>query len=192
MKMNASKGVMMKNQVFEVATALTVGALFLAAGAAGYRIGYDTAKVGEYYPSEARHTRPSVRIYPEPGRVPTAPTVMNESRGDVELTALERAIVEVESRGDPRAIGDNGMAIGLFQIWPIMVKDCNRIVGEARWTDEDRWDLEASRDMFRCYTQHYWPNGTDREWATGWNGGPKGPTKAATLPYWQKVQKELR
>ena len=32
---------------------------------------------------------------------------------------------------------------------------------------------------------------TDEQRARIWNGGPRGMSKAATLPYWAKVQKEL-
>lgn len=103
------------------------------------------------------------------------------------LTPLEAAIVKVESGGNNKAVGDGGRAIGPFQTWKVVVTDCNRIVGHKRWTNEDRWDLEKSRDMFRLYTEHYAPHGTNEQKARVWNGGPKGPSKPATEPYWQKV-----
>ena len=40
-----------------------------------------------------------------------------------EMNEVLDAIAIVESAGDPNAIGDNGNAIGLFQIW------------ESYWTD---------------------------------------------------------
>lgn len=137
-------------------------------------------------PSLAQHAtgdgqaRPAVKI-PDPPRELSDPA-------SVELTPLEAAIVQVESGGDLRAIGDGGLAIGPFQIWPIMVSDANRIVGYQKWKDEDRWDLQKSVEIFRTYVRHYFLNGTDEQIARGWNGGPRGPEKPATKAYWVKVK----
>jgi len=106
------------------------------------------------------------------------------------MDRLLDAIEQVESGGNPRAVGDNGKAVGAYQIWKICVDDCNRIVGRKRWTLEDRWDRVKSREMCRTYLTHY--GGTTEEMARKWNGGPRGHTKAATLPYWAKIKKELK
>ena len=154
-------------------------------------------------PSEAPHTQTVVYSTPPTPRVvvpPPVPTVMNE--GNVELTPLEAAIMAVESGGDTRAIGDNGHAIGPFQLWPVMVEEANRINGiigdPQRFTSEDRYSMDKSVQMFRIY-QTYWlkkrpVEGMDESevMARRWNGGCRGETKSATLPYWDKVRQAMR
>jgi hypothetical protein len=107
---------------------------------------------------------------------------------------LIEAIIQVESSGDDNAVGDGGKAVGAFQIWPIMVEDCNRIAGEDRWTVDDRTDRAKSRAMFLTYSRHYAKHHSD--WsnegiARRWNGGGRGHKKAATEKYWAKVKKQL-
>jgi len=106
--------------------------------------------------------------------------------------ALWRAICTVESAGDAAAIGDFGSAVGIAQIWKIMVDDCNRIIGHTRWTYADRLSPAKSREMFDAYLGHYARGRTDEQKARAWNGGPRGHEKAATLPYWRKVEAVLQ
>jgi soluble lytic murein transglycosylase-like protein len=107
---------------------------------------------------------------------------------------LIAAIIMVESGGDDNAVGDGGKAVGPMQIWVNTVKDCNRIVGEARWSADDRTNREKSRAMFLTYSRHYAKHTSD--WtnegiARRWNGGPRGHKKAATEVYWVKVKAQL-
>lgn len=102
------------------------------------------------------------------------------------LPAIER----VESSGKADAVGDGGKAVGILQIHPIMVADVNRILGEDRYALADRLDPAKSREMFRIYSDHYAKGDTEKS-ARNWNGGPRGYRKAATLPYWRKVQAEI-
>lgn len=102
------------------------------------------------------------------------------------------AIEHVESSGRADAVGDGGKAVGILQIHPIMVADVNRIVGEERWTLEDRLCPDESRAMFRVYSNHYSRGKSDEHVARSWNGGPKGPQKKATEKYWAKVQRVMR
>jgi hypothetical protein len=114
------------------------------------------------------------------------------TRGADLLDRTLDAICMAESRGgqDTRD-GDGGRAIGPYQIHKIMVDDCNRIVGTKRWTYADRRSRAKSKEMCRTYLLHYWPKGTQEQWARGWNGGPGGPQKRATLSYWAKVREIL-
>lgn len=98
------------------------------------------------------------------------------------------AIEHVESSGNPSAIGDGGKAVGLLQIHPVMVKDCNRIVGEARWTMADRLDPDKSRAMFLAYSDHYSRKASDEVVARRWNAGPRGDRNQASVGYWHKVR----
>ena len=101
------------------------------------------------------------------------------------------AIIQVESGGNASAVGDRGNAIGILQIWPVMVKDVNRIVGGNRYTLRDRLSRSKSCQMFDIYTNHYSKGESDEVISRRWNGGPSGDRKAATLKYWAKAQKEL-
>ena len=101
------------------------------------------------------------------------------------------AIEHVESSGRADAVGDGGKAVGILQIHPVMVEDCNRIVGEDRWTLEDRLCPDESRAMFRVYSNHYSKNASDEVIAKRWNGGPRGDRRKATAPYWAKVRKQM-
>lgn len=103
---------------------------------------------------------------------------------------LLRAIEQVESGGNA-CIGDNGQAVGILQIHPVMVEDCNRILGEEKFTLDDRFDAVKSREMFRVYAEHYSKGTSDEVIARRWNGGPKGDTNPNTVPYWEKVREEL-
>ena len=93
--------------------------------------------------------------------------------------------------------GDGGRAVGPLQIWPIRVRDCNRICELHRWpwrfTLADRHDLNKSVRMFAVSCLHYWPDGTPEQWARHWNGSPTtGPTDPATLEYWQRCKQQRR
>lgn len=113
------------------------------------------------------------------------------SSTDTSHDRLIEAIIQVESKGDPNAVGDGGKAVGILQIHKVMVDDCNRIAGFKKFTYEDRKDPAKSREMFRVYTDHYTPSWDAELVAKRWNGGPKGETKPATKEYWAKVKVKL-
>lgn len=102
------------------------------------------------------------------------------------------AICAVESNGNANAIGDNGKAVGAYQIHPAVVTDVNRLTG-SRYTIADRTDPAKARAMCRAYLTHYGERagGTDEAHARTWNGGPKGAKKAATVGYWKRVKAKL-
>jgi hypothetical protein len=103
---------------------------------------------------------------------------------------LWEAVCRVESNGNPLAVGDGGRAAGIAQIWAITVRDVNRFAG-TRYTLNDRFDPEKSRQMFRLYTEHYGKGQSDEVKARIWNGGPTGNKKRATIAYWNKIKKHL-
>jgi len=72
------------------------------------------------------------------------------------IAGVVAALISIESGGDVAAVGDGGRAVGILQMWPVAVAEANRLEGiEARregrtartWTDADRRDPEASREM---------------------------------------------
>jgi hypothetical protein len=116
----------------------------------------------------------------------------NPGSREAQLLATWRAVCWVESRGDPYVrAGDGGRAVGIAQIHRVLVDDVNRIAGRPVWTYADRQDPVRAYAMFRTYALHYWPQGGPEQWARGWNGGPRGPQRAATRGYWQKVRAAL-
>ena len=108
------------------------------------------------------------------------------------------AIEQVESGCNADAIGDNGNAIGSFQIWKIYVDDVNRILGEDRYTYSDRMSRSLSRQMVRVYIDHYTTEkrlkreSTLEDMARNHNGGPNGYKKECTKKYWIKVKRRLK
>jgi hypothetical protein len=109
-----------------------------------------------------------------------------------QLDRTWNAVCWVESKGDPRAIGDNGDAIGIAQIHKEVVDDCNRILGKKKYCYQDRWNVVKSREMFRIYVRYYAPTGGPEQWSRIWNGGPKGNKKRSTIVYWKQVQELMK
>lgn len=123
----------------------------------------------------------------------------------VEVTAkLLNAIKNVESSGNSSAVGDNGKAVGAYQIHKVYVDDVNKILKnkgfKTRFTYSDRFNAHKSRVMTCIYLNHY---GKVYECKTGkkaslevlariHNGGPNGYKKQATMKYWNKVKKRLK
>jgi hypothetical protein len=102
-----------------------------------------------------------------------APAVIAEP---VTIADVLDAIAIVESNNNPNAVGDNGKAVGAFQIHKIYVDDVNRILGEDKYSYDDRWDAEKSRKMTLIYTLHYTKkyNHTAESMAAVHNGGVDG------------------
>lgn len=72
----------------------------------------------------------------------------------LDMDRLVSAFIYVESKGDDKAIGDNGMAVGCLQFWPIMVKEANRL-GKTNYTNADRYDRAKSVAMFKTIMAHH-------------------------------------
>ena len=114
---------------------------------------------------------------------------------DMPIDCLVEAIIQVESRGDSTAVGDRGWAIGVLQIWPIMVREVNRILekdgSDVRYGYTDRLSVQKSIEMFHIWREYYHPNSDWETIARCWNGGPSGHSHHRTKCYWNKVRKEL-
>ena len=104
--------------------------------------------------------------------------------------ATLKAILWVESSGNPEAIGDGGRAIGPYQIHRAYWTDATRVL-RVDWPYSDARDPVKAAAAVRAYTAHYaahyrqpW---TAETIARIHNGGPRGWEKASTLVYWAKV-----
>lgn len=105
--------------------------------------------------------------------------------------AVLNAISEIESKGIPDIVSKNGKYVGILQISTVLVDECNRLVGEKRFTYDHRLDVEKSYEMF-FIIQRYYNKENDIEKAIRlWNGGPKYSIQK-TEAYYQKVLKVMR
>lgn len=98
---------------------------------------------------------------------------------DYEWELFTQALIWVESKGDSKAVGSNN-DVGVLQITPILLRDCNRILEMEVFKLEDRLDSLKSVEMFNIIQDHYNPQ-HDYHWALKlWNSG-------APLSYHRKV-----
>lgn len=102
------------------------------------------------------------------------------------------AMMMVESGNNPINNNPSEDAVGVLQIRPIFLEDCNRIVGYARWVPEDRYSVVESIQMTEVYWEHYCKDMSPEQKARCFNGGPDGWKEECTLPYWEKVNKQIK
>ena len=79
------------------------------------------------------------------------------------------AIAVVESNNKVNA--KNGHCVGVLQIMPVLVKQCNKIT-KKHYTMRDRQDREKSVEMFNIIQDYYNPEGNIEKAIRLWNGGP--------------------
>lgn len=123
------------------------------------------------------------------------PTVEQLDQWRTQHRALLDAIRQVESGGDDRAVGDGGNAIGAYQIWRSYHQDATEWCKPLAGTWADCYDRTHAERIMVAYWHRYCrqalKDGDNEVLARVHNGGPKGAKKAATLPYWVKVSKQL-
>ena len=103
------------------------------------------------------------------------------------------AIILVESEGNPRAVSGN--SVGVMQITPILVKECNDILksrgSKKRYSLADRYDVGKSKEMFLLIqSQHNKSNNIEKAIRL-WNGGPRYSVRA-TNHYYKKVLQRMK
>ena len=105
---------------------------------------------------------------------------------------IMNAIIQVESQGNAKAHNANGDCIGILQITPILVKQCNIWLknqkSSKRYTLKDRYDVGKSKEMFIMIQEHYNPSHNVEKAIRLWNGGPNYSLKK-TNGYYKKVMK---
>lgn len=110
---------------------------------------------------------------------------------------LLQAIMAVESGGNTQAVGDAGRSLGPFQISQGVVDDVNRITGTA-FVHRDMFDVQVSGYVCLTYLQHYATaerigrEPTMEDMARIWNFGPSGWANPKSLPYWAKIQQQVK
>ncbi len=86
--------------------------------------------------------------------VPRVDLIQNDVN---EWDILIQAIIQVESEGDPFAVGKTN-DVGILQITPIYVKEVNRILKRNAYTLKDRMYEQKSLEMFEVYQRHHNPD----------------------------------
>ena len=103
------------------------------------------------------------------------------------------AIIQVESEGNPNAVSGN--SVGVMQITPILVKDCNEILkkqkSKKQYTMADRYSVTKSKEMFLIIQKYYNPENNIEKAIRLWNGGIKYSVRA-TNRYYRKVMALLK
>lgn len=99
------------------------------------------------------------------------------------------AIAQVESGGNPKAVSKSGTYVGLLQMAPICVRECNRIVGKNKFTYNDRYSKEKSIEMFIVFQEYHNPEGNMEKAIRLWNSGDKNcmKNKSKTEAYYRRV-----
>ena len=108
-------------------------------------------------------------------------------------TPVMEAIIQVESEGNPNAVSGN--SVGVMQITPILVKDCNDILkrqkSKKQFTMQDRYSVAKSKEMFLLIQSWYNPHNNVEKAIRLWNGGVNYKIKS-TQRYYEKVMRAMK
>ena len=112
----------------------------------------------------------------------------SESRWRTFLDALRQTETSAEPNNGLGATGDNGNAIGPYQIWEIYYQDAKDYDKSINFPYTDCLNDKAkSEKVIKAYIKRYLPeNGTMEDAARIHNGGPNGYKKKSTLGYLKK------
>jgi len=123
----------------------------------------------------------------------TADAVVGEEKSGYDWTPVMDAIIQVESKGNEKAVC--GKYVGVLQISPILVKECNNILksrgSSKRYTLNDRYNGKKSREMFVIIQSPHNPMNNIERAIRLWNGGIRYNV-AKTQRYFNKVMSYLR
>jgi soluble lytic murein transglycosylase-like protein len=120
------------------------------------------------------------------------PISISAQEGKFDWNPVMDAIIQVESKGNPKAHNKNGDCAGILQITPGLVKQCNTWLkakkSKKRYTLSDRYNVKKSKEMFVMVQKHYNKSNNVEKAIRVWNGGP-GYTLEGTNGYYRKVMK---
>jgi len=112
-----------------------------------------------------------------------------------EIRPLLNALAVVESNNNDAAVGDNGRAIGRYQIWEIYWHDAVEFCPSLKGEYKDVTQKEYAERVITAYLLRYAKDSVENKdyekLARIHNGGPKGYKKKATLKYWDRVEEKL-
>lgn len=120
--------------------------------------------------------------------VPGDSVQVAESSVQYDWNPIMNAVIQVESGGDRYA--KSGSSVGVMQITPICVADCNRILrrkkSKKRFKLSDRFSIAKSKEMFLIIQSYYNPLNDIERAIRLWNGGVNYGVKH-TQHYFEKV-----
>ena len=110
------------------------------------------------------------------------------------------AIIQVESKGNQKAYNKAGNCVGVLQITPVLVKECNNILknqkSAKRYTMQDRWNAEKSKEMFAIIQEKHNPEHNIEKAIKCWNCGgfylKNNGWKNKSVGYYKKVMKYFK
>ncbi|MBO6255479.1 MAG: lytic transglycosylase domain-containing protein [Bacteroidaceae bacterium] len=123
------------------------------------------------------------------------PISISAQKEQFDWTPVMDAIIQVESKGNPKAHNPSGDCAGILQITPGLVKQCNIWLkakkSKKRYTLADRYNVEKSKEMFVMVQSYYNKSNNVEKAIRIWNGGP-GYTIKGTNGYLKKVMKDYK
>lgn len=123
-------------------------------------------------------------------------TINAQEKSGTKWQKIIDAISQVESRGNAKAYNPNGDCVGLLQITQTCVKEANAILKQKgidnRFSLDDRWDAEKSKEMFILIQEKYNLEGDLVKACRVWNEGPNYNKKIKTTSYVKKVMSVMK
>jgi hypothetical protein len=123
------------------------------------------------------------------------PTLSEVDAAREALRPFLDALAVVESNGKDDAVGDNGNALGRYQLWQAYWQDATEHCPEIGGRYKDVTNKVYAERCVVAYLMRYCPKAVaDADFQTMariHNGGPKGHKRKATLGYWKKVERAL-
>lgn len=103
------------------------------------------------------------------------------------------AIIHLESKGNPSAV--NGQYVGVLQISPVLVKECNNILkssgSQKRYSLKDRFNAQKSKEMFVIIQSFHNPLNSVEKAIRLWSGGIRYSV-SKTEAYLRKVMRIMK
>ena len=118
--------------------------------------------------------------------------VVFHAEGINPYSPIWNAVIQVESSGNPLAIGDTNLkrySYGIAQIRQSRLDDYYKQTG-IRYYETDMFCPMKSKEVFMHYAVQCHYSESERI-SRLWNGGNKGMQKKSTKAYWKKITKHL-
>ena len=117
---------------------------------------------------------------------------VSAKNGGFDWEPVMNAIIQIESKGNPAAV--NGPYVGVLQISPVLVKECNNILkstgSNKRYSLSDRFNAAKSKEMFIIIQSFHNPLNSVERAIRLWSGGIRYNV-AKTQAYLRKVMRHM-
>ena len=121
------------------------------------------------------------------------PISMNAQKKEFDWIPVMDAIIQVESKGNPKAHNPVGDCAGILQITKGLVRECNSILesqkSKKRYSYSDRYNAKKSKEMFVLLQEHFNPEHNVEKAIRCWNRGFYGNWRGKSTKYYNKVMK---